>query len=412
MKFELPRPVEGALKRLEDAGFAAYVVGGCVRDQVLGMTPHDFDICTAALPEEMKRIFRGDRVIETGMQHGTLTVVLDGMPLEITTFRLDGEYLDGRHPASVQFTDRVEEDLSRRDFTINAMAYSPARGLQDPFGGRADCLAGIVRCVGEPEKRFHEDALRILRALRFSARLGFPIEENTARAVRDGRAMLEKISRERIAAELTGLLLGGGAGRVLVAFPDVLCAALPLRDVTDSPDWPVTVRRVDAAPRDEALRWTALLWDLPGSAAREILKGLKMPTRIIETVGSLVDTRDMPLRTDNIREALMRMGPDRLRQLILAQAASQCAACPEKNADIHANALTLQAEADRLIRENACFTLGQLAVGGRDMAALGLRGQAIGAALNALLLRVVRGEIPNERDALLAAVREGAADGE
>ncbi|MBR4360639.1 MAG: tRNA nucleotidyltransferase [Clostridia bacterium] len=408
MKFVLPQPVAEALTRLEEAGFAAYVVGGCVRDHALGMTPHDFDICTAALPEDMERVFQKERVIETGMRHGTLTVVLDGMPLEITTFRLDGEYLDGRHPVSVQFTDRVEEDLSRRDFTINAMAYSPARGLQDPFGGQADCASGIIRCVGAPEKRFHEDALRILRALRFSSRLGFPIEENTARAARGGRFMLDKISRERIAAELTGLLLGERAGATLAAFPDVLCAAVPLQTVTDAPEWPVTVKRVDTAPRDDALRWTALLWDLTGSAAREILKGLKMPTRLIETVGSLVDARSMPLRHENLQEALMRLGADRLYQLISAQASDQAARRPEMQADAQEHARALAKAVSRLIEENACYTLNQLAVGGRDMAALGLRGQAIGAALNALLLRVVRGETANERDALLSAAREAA----
>ena len=308
----------------------------------------------------------------------------------------------------MQFTDRVEEDLSRRDFTINAMAYSPARGLQDPFGGQADCASGIIRCVGAPEKRFHEDALRILRALRFSSRLGFPIEENTARAARGGRFMLDKISRERIAAELTGLLLGERAGATLAAFPDVLCAAVPLQTVTDAPEWPVTVKRVDTAPRDDALRWTALLWDLTGSAAREILKGLKMPTRLIETVGSLVDARSMPLRHENLQEALMRLGADRLYQLISAQASDQAARRPEMQADAQEHARALAKAVSRLIEENACYTLNQLAVGGRDMAALGLRGQAIGAALNALLLRVVRGETANERDALLSAAREAA----
>ena len=179
MEFALPEPVLECLNRLNQAGFAAYAVGGCVRDHVLGVQPHDYDICTAARPEDMKRVFSGERTVETGIQHGTLTVLLSGMPLEITTFRVDGEYLDGRHPDSVRFTGRVEDDLSRRDFTINAMAYAPGAGIVDPFGGREDCEAGIVRCVGEPELRFGEDALRILRALRFAARYGFAIEEES-----------------------------------------------------------------------------------------------------------------------------------------------------------------------------------------------------------------------------------------
>ena len=182
MRLALPKPVETALSRLEKAGYSAYVVGGCVRDHVLGFTPHDYDICSAATPEEMQKVFQGERTIETGLKHGTLTVLLSGMPLEITTYRVDGAYSDGRHPDSVQFTARVEDDLSRRDFTINAMAYSPSAGLVDPFGGQADCERGVIRCVGDPAARFGEDALRILRALRFSSRLGFPIEEATAQA--------------------------------------------------------------------------------------------------------------------------------------------------------------------------------------------------------------------------------------
>ena len=254
MVFMLPGPVERALDRLHAAGFSAYVVGGCVRDWVLGVAPHDYDICTAARPEDMQRIFQGERTIETGLRHGTLTVLLDGMPLEITTFRLDGEYLDGRHPASVRFTGRVEDDLSRRDFTINAMAYAPAAGLVDPFGGREDCRRGVIRCVGEAEKRFAEDALRILRALRFSARLRFPIAPETDAALRAGRTQLERISRERIAAELTGLLLGDGAGGVLMAYPEVIRTVLPeLSALTAGPAWARTLRRVDAKGGEPSL---------------------------------------------------------------------------------------------------------------------------------------------------------------
>ena len=227
MDFLLPAPVLCALSMLEAGGFSAYVVGGCVRDWVLGIPPHDFDICTAATPKEMKEIFKGERTIETGIRHGTLTVLMDNEPLEITTFRLDGDYLDGRHPSSVSFTRKVEEDLSRRDFTINAMAYSPKDGLIDPFGGQKDCQDGIIRCVGEPERRFQEDALRILRALRFSARLDFPIEPETAKAIFQLKENLEKISKERIAVELTGLLMGKKAGEILDRFWDVIIFVLP-----------------------------------------------------------------------------------------------------------------------------------------------------------------------------------------
>ena len=418
MSFLLPPPVLQALETLENAGFPAYVVGGCVRDWALGMTPHDFDICTAAAPKDMQRIFQGEKTIETGLKHGTLTVVLDKMPLEITTFRLDGEYLDGRHPASVRFTSHVEEDLSRRDFTVNAMAYSPRAGLVDPFGGREDCRRGIIRCVGAPEQRFSEDALRILRALRFSARLGFPIDGRTDAALREGRSMLQKISRERIAAELTGLLLGQDAGAVLARYPEVITAALPaLEALTRSAAWPVTLKRVDQSPRSDILRWAAFLME--GAADREdaaafavnALKSLKMSNKMLDAVSQLTQWKDAPLTPDNLQEMLARLGPERLRQLIHLQAADQLARA-EKTAGpaIGQRRDDLLAGVDRLLADNACYTLGQLAVGGRDMARLGLRGAAIGQTLERLLFQVVRRELPNEREALLtAAAQAGAA---
>lgn len=410
MKFELPKPVEKALTRLEDAGYPAYAVGGCVRDWALGMTPHDFDVCTAARPEETEQVFREERIVETGVRHGTVTVILDNMPLEITTFRLDGDYLDGRHPASVRFTDQVEEDLARRDFTINAMAYSPVRGLKDPFGGREDCRKGIVRCVGEAETRFGEDALRILRALRFSARLGFPIEEKTARAARTGKDMLAKVSRERIAAELTGLLLGEKAGETLTAFPEVVCAAAPVRALTESGAWTLAAHRVDLCPREGDLRWAALLMDLGETEAKDVLRSLKMPTKTVETAGTLAAWSQTPVEDAPVLEWLARLGPERTDLFFLLQTADRIARKPENEADHQARLSAWQAQAHALVRENACFTVSRLAVDGYALAGLGLRGREIGDALHALLLRVVRGEIRNDRDALLAAVRQRTAE--
>ena len=257
MRLTLSKPVEAALSRLENAGFSAYAVGGCVRDHVLGFTPHDYDICTSATPERMQEVFKGERTIETGLKHGTLTVLLFGMPLEITTFRVDGAYSDGRHPDSVRFTARVEDDLSRRDFTINAMAYSPKAGLVDHFCGQEDCRRGVIRCVGNPVERFGEDALRILRALRFSARLGFPVEEATARAIREGRAQLCHVSRERIAVELSGLLQGKDASGVLRQFPEVIEAVLPeLQPLTAGEQWETTLRTVGSIEHNNALNDT------------------------------------------------------------------------------------------------------------------------------------------------------------
>lgn len=404
----LPKPVETALSRLESAGFSAYAVGGCVRDHVLGFTPHDYDICTAATPEEMQQVFQNERTIETGLKHGTLTVLLRGMPLEITTFRLDGAYSDGRHPDSVQFTSRVEDDLSRRDFTINAMAYSPKEGLVDPFGGQADCKAGVIRCVGDPAARFGEDALRILRALRFSARLGFPIEEATANAVREGRTQLCHVSRERIAVELTGLLQGKDASSVLRQFPEVIETALPeLGALIHGPHWETTLRTLDAAPKDVYLCWAAFL-RLCGSeaVAYEALKSLKMSVKIMDTVSQLVRWQGAELRPESLQETLMRIGPERLEQLILLRQAARTAEQKESPEAVARDTEALRQKLKTLLEENACYTLSQLAVNGKDMAALGLRGPAIGEALHGLLLKVVRGETANEREALLEAAQK------
>ena len=415
MLLSLPKPVEAALSRLEAAGFAAYAVGGCVRDHVLGFTPHDYDLCSAAAPEDTLRVFQGERIIETGLKHGTVTVLLSGMPLEITTFRVDGAYSDGRHPDEVRFTARVEDDLSRRDFTINAMAYSPKDGLVDPFGGQQDCKRGLIRCVGDPAARFGEDALRILRALRFSSRLGFPIEEATAKAVRAGKEQLCHVSRERIAVELTGLLQGKDAVSVLWQFPEVVVTALPeLEALTRGPSWEKTLLTVNAVPREAELRWAAFLrlcgTDAASSAAlaRGILKGLKMSTKTMDAVSELVEWQDAELCPENMQEMLMRVGPERLTQLIPLRQAVRISEQKESLEAIASDTEALKEKLGALTRENACYTLAQLAVNGKDMADLGLRGSAIGKTLQGLLLQIVRGQLPNERDALLNAAKTGS----
>ncbi len=408
----LPEPVMECLDRLKRAGFAAYAVGGCVRDHVLGTVPHDYDICTAARPEDMKLVFAGERAIETGIRHGTLTVILSGMPLEITTFRVDGEYRDGRHPESVRFTARVEDDLSRRDFTINAMAYAPDTGIVDPFGGREDCKNRVLRCVGQPEQRFGEDALRILRALRFSARLGFPIEENTARAAREGRDQLKKISRERVAAELTGTLTAAHASLVLADFPDILCAAVPeLSEMTRSVSWAHALKMLFLTAPEPVLRWAALLLECPTpdrpDLPWEILQGLKMPSKLSETVRKLVDyTRMFRQENPSVRVRLMTLGPEQTALLLALQEADALALRPHSAEEgIREEYRQSREELRRLLDENACYSLSQLAVNGKDLAAAGLKGAQIGQTLNALLSCVVRGELPNERDALLRAVQ-------
>ena len=227
----LPENISCALDMLESAGHEAWVVGGCVRDSLMGIIPHDYDITTSALPAETEQVFAGYRLIETGLKHGTVTVLADGSPIEITTYRVDGEYRDSRRPERVTFTRNIRDDVSRRDFTMNGIAYNPKQGYFDEFGGAEDIKAGVIRCIGKPEKRFREDALRILRGLRFSASLGFEIEENTARAMHDTRELLNKISAERVFSELCGLLTGRNSHRnifrVLTEFRDIAAVIIP-----------------------------------------------------------------------------------------------------------------------------------------------------------------------------------------
>ena len=268
----VPAHVHRLLAALRAAGHEAYPVGGCVRDSLLGKEPADWDLCTGALPGEVERVLAGYRIIETGVRHGTVTALTEGGPVEITTFRTDGDYRDNRHPEQVRFVAKVEEDLARRDFTVNAMALGPDGAVIDPFGGRADLAAGIIRCVGEPTRRFREDGLRILRALRFAARLDFAVEPATAQSVLENRALLENIAAERVFSELRGLLTGPGAGRVLLGFAPVVFQVIPelapaagfdqknphhIHDV-----WTHTALAVDAAPPEPVLRLTMLLHDV------------------------------------------------------------------------------------------------------------------------------------------------------
>ena len=290
------------------AGFEACLVGGCVRDALLGRTPADWDICTAARPEETETVFAGERLIETGLRHGTVTVLLAGTPLEITTYRTDGEYTDGRHPDSVSFTPDLSQDLARRDFTVNARAWSPEAGLTDLFGGREDLAAGLIRCVGEPEARFREDALRILRALRFAGRYGFAVEPETDRALRALRARLGLVAPERIREELRGILLSPGAGELMRTYPEVFTAALPVLE--GAADLSAAAALTEALPAVLPLRAAAALHTLPRSAAREALADLRTDNALRDRVLFLLERQNMP-PADRYAARLSLAGSDR-----------------------------------------------------------------------------------------------------
>ena len=432
---------EGAaelLDTLHRAGYAAYVVGGCVRDSLLGLTPHDWDLCTSALPQQVMELFGAQRCIPTGLQHGTVTVKQSGALYEITTFRTEGTYTDGRHPDEVHFVPDVREDLARRDLTINAMAYNEKEGLVDPFGGQADLQSGIVRAVGVPRQRFTEDALRILRLYRFAARFGFAIDPPTAQAAQELCAHLDCVSVERIEEELAKLLSAPAPAayldkKILLVIlpelsPEALAAAKPV---------------VDACPagaENLPIRLAALLYSLGEDGTRRTLRRLRCSNNRIEETAVLVreargcdgsflfghdsghsiarpiafGNRVPPQRTV-LRETTVTPGFIIYARRLLGKynlctvqriAALGTALQPERAADF----AVLSELAEQLDADGVCCRVSQLAVNGRDLMAAGIpAGPGIRKVLEALLDGVIREEYPNERQALLAAVQQFAA---
>ena len=439
----LPEGASFVVDKLTRAGYPAYVVGGCVRDALLGIAPKDWDVCTAATPAEMQRVFTGCHVVETGLQHGTLTVVVNHVPYEVTTFRVDGDYTDHRHPDQVKFVADVREDLARRDFTVNAMAYHPDTGLVDAFHGQEDLAAGVIRCVGDPEKRFGEDALRILRALRFASVYGFTMEEQTARAVHSLKTTLHGVAAERIRVELGKLLCGRGAEAILRDCADVIMEVLPALSPMLGFDqrtpyhrydvWEHTIRTVGAVQPVEALRWTMLLHDSGKPAcftldekgqghafghgeksveiAREVMAFLRVDNATRDRVLTLVARHDMPLsdRPNMLRRCLHEMGEESLRQLIEVQLADERGKGIRSPEETDARAKRLNAALDAVLATNPCVTLKQLAVRGSDLTHAGIPGgKAVGECLRYLLDRVMEDTLHNDQGALLRAAAQWA----
>ncbi|MBR6793733.1 MAG: CCA tRNA nucleotidyltransferase [Clostridia bacterium] len=377
----IPQSVAAVMEKINAAGQEAYLVGGCVRDAYRGHLPHDYDITTSALPEEMLRIFAGERIIPTGLQHGTVTVLTADGPVEVTTYRQDGDYSDHRHPDGVTFTRSLREDLARRDFTMNAMALDRDGALIDPFGGREDLDRGLIRCVGEAERRFEEDALRILRGLRFAARLGFSLEEETARAMVAKKQLLKEIAAERIFAELCGLLAGEYAAEVLEEYGAVLLPVLPELKLDAR-----ALSVLKKLPQEPALRLAALLSSEDGG----VLNRLKVSNAFREEVLLLLRERDAfcPPERIAVRRRMSALGAMPFITLCRYQRAEDCLLI-----------------AERLLEEGACLSVQQLAVTGRDLMALGLKGPSIGEALARLLEQVIEEKLPNEREALLAYIK-------
>ena len=414
MKLTLDPGAAALLDTLHAAGYAAYAVGGCVRDSLLGRTAHDWDLCTSALPQQVMELFGTEQCIPTGLQHGTVTIKYGGRLYETTTFRTEGGYTDGRHPDAVQFVPDVREDLARRDFTINAMAYNEAEGLVDPFGGQKDLQNGLLRAVGEPQQRFTEDALRILRLYRFAARFGFALDAATARAARQLAPHLDCISAERIQEELAKLLAAPQPGAYLE--PAVLAVVLPeLTPAALEAAKPV----LDACPAGEEnlpVRWAALLRSLGESATRRVLKRLRCSNACIEETAVLVreTAGEGVCRSFSEEKASAHPGDIHIRQLLgryglrtVERLCALCAALQPQNAP--ACALAAQ-RARQLEADGVCCRVSQLAVNGRDLMAAGIpAGPALRRVLEALLDGVIRAEYPNEKPALLVAAQKISA---
>ncbi|MBQ7328621.1 MAG: HD domain-containing protein [Oscillospiraceae bacterium] len=431
----LPKNVLSCIAALEKAGFEAYAVGGCVRDAILGLTPHDYDLCTNALPEETAGLFPGHTLVRSGEKHGTIGVVFDKEVIEITTFRTEGGYQDSRHPGWVRFVPDVKEDLSRRDFTVNAMAYNPKTGYIDPFGGQEDLQKGILRAVGDPTTRFTEDALRILRGVRFGVRFSLTPTEDTLAAMNALAPLMDNLARERVFDELCKLL-PLLKSEDMATYSAILTQVIPPLAPTLGFDqknphhiydvYTHTAQVVENAPKDLAVRWAAILHDCgkPGcfsldetgighfyghaevsaQMADDLLLQLKAPTALRERVVFLIEKHMTPLEPDKklLRRRLGQYGVDALHQLVALQKADCIGTGTHENDRFEA----ISALIAEILQEQACLTLRDLAVNGKDLQKIGFApGKEIGACLNLLLEQVLDEKLPNEKEVLLSAAK-------
>ena len=435
----LPPQVNTAFEMLEAAGYEAFLVGGAVRDYVRDNSPaKDWDITTNALPEQVKAVFSDFHLIETGLKHGTVTVVIDHKPLEITTYRIDGEYSDHRHPDSVTFARNLKDDMERRDFTMNALAYNPKTGVIDFVGGKADIAKGLVRCVGDPNRRFREDGLRALRALRFASVYGMAIEDATAAAIHRNKELLKGIAAERILVELSKMLCGQGAADIMRAYADVLAVPIPElvpmfgfeqqnphhgKDV-----WSHTIAVVENVPPEPVLRWAALLHDSGKPScfsiaedgighfyghseqstliAERVLDRLRFDNASRAQIVKLVRYHDMPIMANrkSMKRLLSKHGTGTTKQLLVlhrADTLGQSPICKHRLKTFNDASMIV----DELLQEENCFSLKDLVINGHDMIALGIKGPEIGKVLRMCLDAVLDEQVPNERGALLAFVQ-------
>ena len=437
MVIKIPPQVNSVIENLHRNGHTAYIVGGACRDILMGGQAHDWDVATSALPDETKAVFADCRVIETGIKHGTVTVIIDGISVEITTYRIEEGYSDNRHPDSVSFTDKIEEDLSRRDYTVNAIAHSPVSGTVDPFGGMDDIEKKIIRCVGNPDTRFGEDALRILRALRFSSTLGFEIESETSDAIHRCKHLLSNISAERIFVEISKMLCGKDIKRILLEYSDVIFFIFPQlepmkgceqhheRHVYDV--WGHTVAAVEAVEAKEHLRFAMLLHDSgkpfvkttdengvdhfyshakkSREIAFEILSKLKTSVKFRNLVCSLVEFHDFlpdKISVKTYKKYIASLGEETVRDLFEVRRAAVSAQNPVcLGESLNANEIGLRT-LDGILKENCCFRISDLAVNGKDLEEAGIKpSPEMGRILQTLLDEVMSDKLENNKVKLL-----------
>lgn len=439
----LPLYVSSIIEILNKNGYEAFVVGGCVRDFLLGITPDDYDVTTNAKPIQIKQCLSDYKVIDTGIEFGTVTVISEGIPVEVTTYRIDGEYNDNRRPENVAFTASLEEDLKRRDFTVNAMAYNPMTGFVDLFNGKDDLKKGIIRAIGNPTERFNEDGLRIMRAIRFASRYDFIIEEKTSEAIHNCRNLLKNIASERIAVELNKLLCGK-CEAVLREYPDVLSVFIPELDKCvgfeqhtkyhNKDVYEHIIATVAAIEPVKHLRLAMLFHDMGkpeyftmdengtghfkghaiGSCeiAERVLKNLKYDNETTRKVLELIKSHDILIenRENLIKRYLNRYGVDMFRDIIAVHIADDIGKSPEYQDRIETYRDVLLT-VEKILDEQLCFSLKDLAVNGNDIKKLGFKGKNIGAVLNSLLDMVIDGKCKNERKELLdKAEKQGVFD--
>ena len=436
----IPFGADSIIKNLVDKGFEAYVVGGCVRDSLLGLQPNDWDICTNATPQEVESCFTNKRIIETGIKHGTVTIVMEDGSYEVTTFRIDGEYSDSRHPDNVMFASRLIDDLARRDFTMNAMAYNDRSGLIDPFGGEIALKRNEISCVGSPEYRFQEDALRVMRALRFASTYGFSIKENTATAVHQFASNLNNIAIERVQAELCKLLFGKGVLDVLLNYSDVIATIIP--EISPCIGFDQNNRYHEYTIYDHiahavanytgddlSIKIALLLHDIgkpqcytedergghfyghsvpSHDIADTVTKRLRFDNKTRDEVLTLVLYHDSVIEpTYNVvRRWLNKIGEDNFRRLLHVRMADIKAHAKGTQESRIERCNALRVILDEVIEQEQCFSMKELAINGNDVMSLGVpQGKNVGVILRYILDMVINEELPNEKDILMEEVQ-------